>query len=444
MSLEGFYMKIIVSVIIILSACVVSLGAADSIGAIADTARSAENTSTDITSLAPDSAAVESNFIYPMPEERKALLISYSRFNNIWRFADFFISVFIMGIVLFTGLSAKFQAWARRISNKRFLVVLFYLLILLLFLFAVEFPFSYYRNFHIERVYGFSNQTFGEWLGESLKSEVVGFIIGVPIVWVLYWLIRRTKMWWLYFALGAIPFIAFLILVAPVVIAPLFNKFEPIKNQELRREMIALAEKAGIHNPDVFEVDASKQSSKINAYFTGLFGTKRIVLYDTAIKNFSVNELKFVMGHEIGHYIMGHIWYGLFIVVFFIILSGFLINRFISRFISAYSRRLGFSQLSEPASLPLIFLFIIIFGFIFQPISNGASRYFEYQSDKFGLELSGVTGEEAAVAFDKLSVFNLADPEPAALIEFWFYDHPALKKRMENVKRLYAEKIIDS
>lgn len=418
---------------------------ADSLNPISDSLMiqiAQENTIGNNDSIAvssPGTESVDSNFIYPMPPERKALLISYSQFNNRWRFIEFFVDIALLALVLFTGLSSKFREWARNLVKREFLAVLFYLLFFMIFIYAISFPFDYYREYIIEHEYGFSNQTFGDWFGDTLKSLAVGFVFGVPVVWILYWLIKRFKKWWLFFAVGSIPFIAFMMLIVPVVVSPLFNKFEPIKDQNLAHEMVALAERAGIHNPDVFEVDASKQSSKVNAYFTGLFGTKRIVLYDTTIKNFTVNELKFIMGHEIGHYLMHHIWYGLFMAVIFIFIAGFLTDKFMGGIINKQSRRFGFSSLGDVASFPLVMLFITLFGFVFQPFSNGVSRYFEYQSDKFGLELSGVNGDEAATAFDKLSVFNLSDPEPSAIIEFWFYDHPALIKRMENVKKLYAQ-----
>ncbi|SYZ74632.1 putative Uncharacterized metalloprotease YhfN [Candidatus Zixiibacteriota bacterium] len=386
--------------------------------------------------ISPDSA---SNFVYPIPAERKAKLIAYSRFNNIWRFAGFLISVAVFLIVLYTGLSGKFRDWAGKISRRKFFVYLFYFLFLSIALFLLNFIPDYYRNFIVEHQYGFSNQTFGEWLGDNLKSLAISFIFGFFVILVLYWLINRFRKWWLYFAIGAIPFMVFVIIIWPVLISPMFNKYEPIKNIELRNQMVALAEKAGIHNPDVYEVNASKQSSKVNAYFTGMFGTKRIVLYDTAINNFTIDELKFIMGHEIGHFVMGHIWYGLILAILLVGLAGYLANKILPRIIRKNSRRFGFDRVGDMASFPLLMLFITVFMFFAQPITNGASRIMEYQSDKFGLEISGVTGDEAATAFDKLSVFNLSDPKPPALIEFWFYDHPALQKRMDRVRNLYDQ-----
>ena len=389
-------------------------------------------------SLSPDSSQ-GAGYVYPLSPERKELLISYSRFKNIWRFARFGIGVVILLVVLYTGLSARFRNWAESVFKKKFFIYLFYFLLLTVFLFVVNLPFDYYRGFLIEHEYGFSNQSSGEWLLDSLKWEVVTFIFSFIVILFFFWLINRFRRWWLYLSLGAIPFLIFIMLIYPVVITPLFNKFEPLKDKYLASEMTALAERAGIDDPDIFEVDASKRSEKLNAYFVGLLGTKRIVLYDTIIKNFTTEELKFVMAHEIGHYLMNHIWYGILIAFVMILISVWLLDKILPGIIRRHSRRLGFSRLGDIAALPMIFLFVTVFSFVTQPATNLASRVMEYDADRFGMELSGVTDETAETAFDKLSAANLSDPDPSPIIEYWFYDHPSGKKRIAAVKRIYRE-----
>lgn len=381
----------------------------------------------------------EAEFLYPMSPERKEKLISYSRFKNIWRFTSFFIGIALLSIVLFSKLSARFRLWAHTVSKKKFIEYSIYIILFTLFMYLINLPLDYYRNFLIEHEYGFSNQTAGEWFGEGLKSLGLELFFSVLIISIMYWLINKTKRWWLYFALGSIPFLVFIFIIAPIVITPLFNEFVPLQDEALATEMTTLAEKAGIHNPDIFEVDGSRQSSKVNAYFIGMFGTKRIVLYDTIIKNFTTDELRFVMAHEIGHYLKNHIWYGLFSAVLMIFVVCWLLNKLLHKVIRRFQDRFGFDNLGNIASLPLVMIFISLFSFITQPINNGFSRIMEYQSDRYGMELSGVTGEAAAIAFDKLSVYNLSDPDPGAIIEFWFYDHPALIKRMANVREIYGE-----
>jgi Zn-dependent protease with chaperone function len=375
---------------------------------------------------------------YPMTSQRRELLLSYSKFKNIWRFASFGIDVLILLIIVYTGLSGRLQKWAAAVSRRKVLRYFFYVLLLLIVLHVIHLPADYYREFVVEHDYGFSNQTFSEWAVDGLKGLAVVVVIAFIGVGILYWLINRFRRWWLYATLVAIPLMVLLIVVFPVVVSPMFNKFEPLKDQNLAREMTALASKAGIEDPDIFEVNASRQSKKLNAYFTGMFGTRRIVLYDNIIRALSVEELKFVMAHEIGHYKMRHIWKGLIIAIIFVMAGTYLMSRLLPGVIVRNSRRFGFSRLGDVASLPLIMLFVVVFTFITQPIPNAVSRYFEYDADEYGFELSGVTLEDAARTYDKLSVYNLSDPNPPAIIEFWFYDHPALSKRVENIKKLHS------
>ncbi|NOY87954.1 MAG: M48 family metallopeptidase [FCB group bacterium] len=384
-------------------------------------------------------AGTKEQSLYPMSPERKAKLISYSRFNNIWRFVDFLVGIGILCLILFTGLSAKLRDWAQ-VVHKKFFVVWFYLILFLLVNYIFNFPFDIYRNFFVENQYGFNHLTFWGWWKEGLLSLGLTMIIGIIPLWFLYRLMEKLKRWWLWFSLGAIPFLVFFIIIAPVVISPLFNKFEPLKNKELKQMLLQEANKAGIEGAKVFQVNASKQSSKINAYVTGLLGTKRIVLYDNLIDNFTPEEIKFVMGHEMGHYVMHHVWKGLLVAILFILFALWLTNKTIYPVINRFKTKLKFDRLSDIASLPLILLYFIIISFVFDPVTNGLSRHFEHQADIFGMNISGVSGEVAAKAFDKLSVYNLADPDPNPIIEFWFYDHPALKKRMEFVRHYHQTK----
>jgi len=378
-------------------------------------------------------ASTDTKLEYPLSPERQAKLQSYAQFVNIWRFVDFFVSIAVLALLLFTGLSAKFRNWAKS-AKRKFLVSWLYLAILLVVMYILQFPFTYYREFVVESQYGFMHQSFGEWMFDGLKSLAIGIVIGIIPMWFFYFLIDRIKKWWLAFSIGMLPFLIFFVVIAPVVITPMFNKFEPLKDKQLESQILAEAGQAGISGSRVFEVDASKQSSKINAYCTGLFGTTRIVLFDTLIKGFSYDEIRFVMGHEMGHYVKGHIWWGLLMAVLFVFVMLWLTDKTIHSIIARYRTRFKFERLGDIASLPLVLMFVTVMSFVFQPATNGMSRYFEHQSDIYGMNISGVSGETAATAFAKLSAYNLSDPNPNGLIEFWFYDHPALNKRMEFVR----------
>lgn len=399
----------------------------------ADTVTATAPPNTTISSSDTSKAAAIEEVVYPLSPERKAKLIAYSQFKNLWRFAEFFIEIGLLSLFLFTGWSAKLRTLAQKARYKFFIWWLYFVLLVVAYD-IISFPIDYYRDYVVELNYGFMNQTFGEWFWDALKSLGLTLLLGIIPVWLFYFIVERAKKWWLWFSLGTIPILVFFVVIAPVFIAPVFNQFTPLKNKELETKLLNLASKAGIEGSDVFEVDASKQSSKVNAYVTGLFNTKRIVLYDTIIKGFTEDEIMFVMGHEMGHYVKHHIWQGLALAVIIIMLSLWLTNKFIHRFISRFQAKLKFDRFSDIASLPLAMLFLAVISFVSQPVSNSFSRHLEHRADIFGMDISGVSGESAAIAFDKLAAYNLSDPEPHPIIEFWFYDHPALAKRMQFVR----------
>lgn len=228
--------------------------------------------------------------LYPLSPERRDLLAEYADMVNLWRFVELFSGLLVIAVILFFGLSARFRDWAG-VAKLSYLKIWLYCILLFVAMSILSFPFDYYRDYHLEVQYGFMNQSFGDWFGEQLISLAVMLII-VPIpVFFLYFVIQRFKRWWLAFSIGAFPFMVLFIVIAPVLISPLFNKFEPLNDKRLEQEILTLAGKAGIEGSDVFEVNASKQSSKVNAYVTGLMNTKRIVLYDTLIKGFTYNEI---------------------------------------------------------------------------------------------------------------------------------------------------------
>jgi len=371
--------------------------------------------------------------LYPMTAERQARLAAYSRIKNIWRFTEFFIGIAILVLILASGLSARMRDAAARL-RRPFFVIVGFLALFSLADYLLGLPFHVYRDFVIEDQFGFVNQTFWQWWGEDLIGFGVAFLLAIGPVWGFYALVRKSRRWWLWLTAAAAPFIVFVIVIAPIWIAPLTNDYEPLRDQHLKQEMLALASSAGIEGSDVFQVNASKQSSKINAYVTGLFDTKRIVLYDTLIENFTLPEIRFVMGHEMGHYVLHHIWLIVAVVIGFIALAAWLVQKTIPGAIQRYGSRLGFDSIEDPASLPLVLIYVSVFSFLFNPVMNGASRHWEHQADVFGMDVSGVSGQTAAVAFDKLSAYNLADPDPNPLIEFWFYSHPSIKKRIAFVR----------
>ncbi|MBI5266427.1 MAG: hypothetical protein HY851_04260, partial [candidate division Zixibacteria bacterium] len=200
---------------------------------------SAGTSPTSTVTSSPDSA------LYPPSPERLANLTAYSRLVNIWRFAEFFISVAVLLIVLFTGLSARLRDLASTVKQSFFRLWLYFALVMIA-IYILGWPANYYRGFVVENQYGFMNQTFMQWWGEDLLGLFVSLMIGIIPVWFLYAALNRFRRWWLVFSIGAIPFMIFFVVVAPVVISPLFNKFEPLADKALETRILALADKAGI------------------------------------------------------------------------------------------------------------------------------------------------------------------------------------------------------
>jgi TolB protein len=363
------------------------------------------------------------------PEERSRA-ISYSGTRHTLQFAGFGYSVAILLIILFTGFSGRLLEWCRRVTERRVLLFLLYLAAFQLIYLMASFPLDYFQGYHLEHKFGLSNQTFGAWIIELLKTQGIVLVILIFVVGILYALIRRhPRSWWAWFGLGSIPFAVFFIVIAPLVITPLFNRTTPLDDGSLKTQILQLARESGISDSRIFVMDASKDTKKLNAYVTGLGRTKRIVLFDNLLNSMSPPEILFIVGHEMGHYVLHHVWIALFIAVTLIFLFGFLAHRFMHRIIAANESRLGFGQISSIASFPLVMLCVTVFGFLLAPMQNGLWRHFEHRADVFGLEKTRNT-EAAVSTFEKLASVNLSNPNPSAFVKFWLYDHPTLSERV--------------
>lgn len=366
----------------------------------------------------------------PVPEPSEKAMEYYHSGNILW-IGDTIWGMLIPAIILFTGFSAKIRDWAQRLGKKWFLVVGIYFIMFSIVMFIIDLPLSYYEEFVREHAYDLSNQTLGKWLGDSLKSLIVGMVVGVLFLWVPYLLLKKSpKRWWLYVGILSIPFLILFFLVSPIWISPLFNDFGPMHDKALETKILALADKAGIEGSKVFEVNKSVDTKTVNAYVSGFMNTKRIVLWDTIIKQLNERELLFVMGHEMGHYVLGHVRKSIIFFSLLILVTLYAAYRVAGGIIDKFKRRIGFHQLSDIASLPLILLLVSIFSFIISPVALWYSRYLEHEADRFGLEITK-DNYNAAMAFVKLQQENLGNPRPGLLFKLWRADHPVLGERID-------------
>ncbi len=274
-------------------------------------------------------------------------------------------------------------------------------------------------------------QTFGRWLGDALKGLAVEMVAAVLFLGIPYLIIARSpRRWWLYVGLLTLPFAAFSALIAPVVVDPLFNEFGPMKDKALEAKIDALAHRAGIDGGKIFEVDKSRDTTAVNAYVTGLLGTKRIVLWDTLLAKLDEPEVLVVMGHEMGHYVLNHVAMGLTLASVGTIFALYLIHRASAWILGRFGSRFGFDQLSDVASLPLLLLLGELTMLGGAPVTNAISRHMEHEADRFALEITQ-TNRSAALGFAKLQQDNLAIPFPSPLYVLWRSTHPPIGERIE-------------
>jgi STE24 endopeptidase len=344
--------------------------------------------------------------------------------DQVWAFA-------VPLVVLATGLSARLRDWARRIGRKWFFTLAIYVILFNVLASVVDLPRAYYEEFARQHAYGLSNQTLRKWLTDTATALAVGCIIGPLVVWVPYLLLRRSpRRWWLYSALALVPFIVAGNLIAPIWIAPLFNKFEPMHDKALEAKILALADRAGIEGSRVFEVNKSVDTKTINAYVAGVFNTKRIVLWDTILDRMDQRELMFVMGHEMGHYVLGHTWQLIALSSLFLMLGFYVAYRAAGAVLARFGGRFGFTDLSDIASFPLLIVLVGALSFVVTPLELAFTRHVEHEADRFGLEITQLN-HSAGTAFVKLQTDVLAVPRPGLLFTLWRASHPPLGDRID-------------
>jgi Zn-dependent protease with chaperone function len=259
----------------------------------------------------------------------------------------------------------------------------------------------------------------------------IGLVVGALIIWVPYLLLARSpERWWLWTGVLALPFFTLVLLITPVYIAPLFNKFGPMKDKVLEDQVLAVAAQAGVEGARVFEVNKSVDTEKVNAYVTGIGRTKRIVLWDTLLARLTPEQTRFVVGHELGHYVLGHVWTSILVSWLLTLAALYGAHRSSGLLLSRFGGRFGFTTLADPASLPLLMLLLSLFSFAIGPAALALSRHHERQADRFGLDLTR-DNQAAATAFVALQKQNLAVPRPGLLYTIFRASHPPIGERVD-------------
>lgn len=332
---------------------------------------------------------------------------------------------------LFTGYSAKLRSWAEQLGRKWYFSYAIYCTAFSLIYFLLLLPLIFYGRFIFLHHYDLSNQSFARWLYCSIQGAAIVLIGGLAVGWIPFFIIKKSpRRWWLYLGLLSPLYLCFTLWIQPALIDPLFHKFTPLQDKELEAKIFAEATRAGIQGSRVYQVNTSVDSKVENAYVTGLMGTRRIVFYDTTLQNMNRDELLFVMGHEMGHYVLWHPARRIAFKSILILVSLYVAYLLAGPVIGWFKNIWGFAAPSDFAAMPLGVLAFCLFCFVDQPINMAFSRHLEHEADRFGLELTH-ENHAAATAFVKLMQVGLGVPRPGAFFTIWFDSHPCIADRIE-------------
>jgi len=356
------------------------------------------------------------------PEARR-----YNRVRRWLGIADLALGLALLIVLLVTGWTGSLRDIAYRGADQSYaLAVFFYLAMLLIISKAIGFGLDYY-GFRLEHHYQLSNQKTGAWLVDELKGWLVGLVLGSVLVEILYFCIREwPQHWWIAAWLLFIVLFIFFAQIAPIVFLPIFYKFEPLENDSLKARLVRLSERAGTRVRGVYEWKLSEKSKKANAALTGLGATRRILLADTLLQNYSEDEIEAVLAHELGHQVHRHIVKSIAVqaAVTFV---GFWAANAVLRY--AVDVQHMFETLSDFANLPLFVLVFTLVSFIVMPVLNAYSRSNERQADRYCFRSIPNPGPFIS-SMNKLADQNLAEREPSKWVEWFFHSHPAITKRI--------------
>jgi len=352
---------------------------------------------------------------------------------------DFLYTLGVMALLLETKFSARLRDWAERLVRARFLQCWLYWILFSVVGYLLTFPLTVYEGYLREHQYGLSNLSFGGWFSEEMTGFAVLAVLGglaftafVAVVrrWPNNWHVRGTVVGVVFLTIG--------IVIGPVFIAPLFNTYKPLENQTIKQSILSLARANGIPATDVYEVDASKQSKRVSANVSGFLGTERITLNDNLLARCSPQSILSVMGHEMGHYVLHHIYNSLIFFTIVIAVMFWVLRRGMEYALARWGERWGLRGIGDVAALPVAVIILATLGFLFTPIGNSFTRAQEYEADLYGLNAARQPDGEAE-ADVLLGEYRKMDPGP--LEEMIFFDHPSGRTRIYAAMRWKAENL---
>ena len=369
---------------------------------------------------------------YSLPPDKLQRAVDYAPAGYALHFGSELLSIAILAAIIVTGLGAKFRDWAEAASKRRFIQAMIFIPLLLIFNDLLYLPANIYGQ-HLELKFDQSIQTWPSWLWDWTKTELIALVCAIPLAFLLYAVIRRSpRRWWLHFWLATLPVIAAVMYLEPMIIEPMFYRFQPLAEQHpvLVDQLEALVGRAGLSIPRdrMFEMKASEKVNSLNAYVSGFGGSRRVVVWDTTLDKLTTPETLFVFGHEMGHYVLNHIRNSLLLLALALLALFWAGSHIVRRLVP---------DVSDWTSLPVLLLIVAIASAIAEPVVNSYSRWQEHQADLYALEITHGTVPTAAAAhsFQVMGEIGLDEPNPNPFIVFWLYSHPSTSSRFDLAQR---------
>jgi STE24 endopeptidase len=384
------------------------------------------------------SAAADAITEYRLPPDTLARSEALYRTGIIMLVVGTVYGFGLLAALIGLRVAPRYRDLAERVSRRRVVQALVFVPLIVLTLDLLSLPLTMYGH-HLQVQYGLSVQSWASWFWDWTKGELIGLVFATLLVWGLYAFLRKSPTrWWLYGWLASIPVVLLLLLIGPILIAPLFNTFSPLeaKQPALVPELEKVIARGGlsVERSRMFEMQASEKVTTYNAYVTGIGASKRVVVWDNTSRDLTVPETLFVFGHEMGHYVLHHVWLSVGLAIVALLLQLYLAYRLIGGVLARYGARWGIRDLGDWASFPVLLVLLSLFSLVGQPLAAAFSRYLEHQADIYGLEavhgLVPDSSQAAAHAFQKLGEKALVYPAPHPLYVLWAFSHPPVNERL--------------
>ncbi len=386
-----------------------------------------------------DAIAATNAYLAQIPADKTARSDAYFE-GGYWLILwDFLYGAVVALVLLNLRWSARMRDLAERVTRFKPVHTIVYWVQYLLLTTILVFPLTVYEDYFREHKYGLATQTFGPWMGDQVKFLGVNLVLGGLLAMMLFGIVRRLpRTWWIWGAVATNLFLIFVVLIAPVYIFPIFNKITRLNDPKIVDPILSMARANGIPAKDVYTIDASRQSTRMSANVSGFANTMRITLNDNLLRRGSPEEIQAVMGHEMGHYVMNHVYKGIMFNLIETVLAFVYLYWGLGWALQRWGEKWQIRGVGDTAVIPLVLLLASIFSFVFTPIDNTFTRTQEHEADMYGLNTSRQPDGFAQAAIH-LGEYRKMSPGP---IEEWiFFDHPSGRNRIYAAMRWKAENL---